>query len=155
MEDVVARLLTLNPATLPPRNLHCWPARRWLTTSPGIALSIFPVGVVCYSNELKTAWAERSRLSLIHIKGAVSRECCGRACSSIRRSVRSLWSRHYRDPRDRRGTRRETRGYGALALAVPKASRKNARFRWCRENDFDSKPHKFCALTCCGRKSAL
>jgi nicotinamide-nucleotide amidase len=88
MEETVARLLTMNNATISAAE-SCTGgllAQR-LTTIAGSS-SYFLGGVVCYSNELKTAWADVPA-ELIQSKGAVSSEVAVALANGIRRRVGS------------------------------------------------------------------
>lgn len=88
LEEVVAAQLTLHNATISAAE-SCTGgllAQR-LTTIPGSS-SYFLGGVVCYSNELKTAWAG-VHPELIQTKGAVSSEVAIALAEGIRRRVGS------------------------------------------------------------------
>jgi nicotinamide-nucleotide amidase len=88
MEETVARLLTMNNATISAAE-SCTGgllAQR-LTTIAGSS-SYFLGGMVCYSNELKTAWADVPA-ELIQAKGAVSSEVAVALADGIRRRVGS------------------------------------------------------------------
>jgi len=88
MEETVARLLTMNNATISAAE-SCTGgllAQR-LTTIAGSS-SYFLGGVVCYSNELKTAWADVPA-EMIQAKGAVSSEVAVALADGIRRRVGS------------------------------------------------------------------
>jgi nicotinamide-nucleotide amidase len=90
MEEVVARLLTANNATISAAE-SCTGgllAER-LTKIPGSS-SYFLGGVVCYSNELKTAWADVAP-QMIAAKGAVSSEVAVALAEGIRRRVGSTF----------------------------------------------------------------
>ena len=67
--------------------LHGWLAGRRLTSIPGSS-NYFLGGVVCYSNEMKTAWADVPP-ELIAAKGAVSSEVAIALAEGIRRRVGS------------------------------------------------------------------
>ena len=86
MEEIVAQQLTLHNATIAAAE-SCTGgllAER-LTRIPGSS-SYFLGGVVCYSNELKTAWADVPA-ELIEAKGAVSTEVAIALAEGIRRRV--------------------------------------------------------------------
>jgi len=88
MEETVARLLTMHNATISAAE-SCTGgllAQR-LTTIAGSS-SYFLGGVVCYSNELKTAWADVPA-EMIQSKGAVSSEVAVALADGIRRRVGS------------------------------------------------------------------
>ena len=86
LEEIVAHELTLNQATVATAE-SCTGgllAER-LTRVPGSS-SYFLGGVVCYSNELKTAWADVPP-ELIESKGAVSPEVAQALAQGIRRRI--------------------------------------------------------------------
>jgi len=86
LEEIVARELALNQATVATAE-SCTGgllAER-LTRVPGSS-SYFLGGVVCYSNELKTAWADVPA-ELIESKGAVSPEVAQALAQGIRRRI--------------------------------------------------------------------
>ncbi len=88
LEEVVAEILTSNRATIAAAE-SCTGgllAER-LTRIPGSS-SYFLGGAVCYSNEMKTAWADVPP-ALIHAKGAVSSEVAVALAEGIRRRVGS------------------------------------------------------------------
>ncbi len=88
MEEVVAQLLTLNNATIAAAE-SCTGgllAQR-LTTIAGSS-SFFLGGVVCYSNELKTAWADVPA-ETIQANGAVSADVAVALAEGIRRRAGS------------------------------------------------------------------
>jgi len=88
MEEVIARLLTMNKATISAAE-SCTGgllAER-LTSIPGSS-SYFLGGVVCYSNDLKTAWVQVPT-ELLQSKGAVSSEVAVALADGIRRSAGS------------------------------------------------------------------
>jgi nicotinamide-nucleotide amidase len=90
LEQVVSRLLLENHATISTAE-SCTGgllAER-LTRIPGSS-NYFLGGAVCYSNELKTAWAEVPA-ELIVAKGAVSSEVAIALAQGIRRRVRSTF----------------------------------------------------------------
>jgi len=88
LEEVVANILTRNHATISAAE-SCTGgllAQR-LTSIPGSS-SYFLGGVVCYSNELKTAWADVPP-EILKSKGAVSSEVAIALADGIRRRVGS------------------------------------------------------------------
>src|SRR5229473_1994090 len=88
LEEVVANILTMNSATISAAE-SCTGgllAQR-LTSIPGSS-SYFVGGVVCYSNELKTAWADVPP-EILKSKGAVSSEVAIALADGIRRRVGS------------------------------------------------------------------
>jgi nicotinamide-nucleotide amidase len=88
LEEVVAEILTANRATIAAAE-SCTGglfAER-LTRIPGSS-NYFLGGVVCYSNELKTAWVDVPA-ELIAAKGAVSGEVAAALAEGIRRRVGS------------------------------------------------------------------
>jgi nicotinamide-nucleotide amidase len=88
LEEVVARLLTLNNATIAAAE-SCTGgllAQR-LTTIAGSS-TYFLGGVVCYSNDLKSAWVDVPA-ETIQMKGAVSAEVAVALAEGIRRRVGS------------------------------------------------------------------
>jgi nicotinamide-nucleotide amidase len=88
LEEVVAEILTTNRATIAAAE-SCTGgllAER-LTRIPGSS-SYFLGGAVCYSNELKTAWADVPA-ALIQAKGAVSSDVAIALAEGIRRRVGS------------------------------------------------------------------
>ncbi len=90
LEEVVGRLLVEHRATISAAE-SCTGgllAER-LTRIPGSS-SYFLGGVVCYSNELKTAWADVPA-ELIAVKGAVSSEVAIALAEGIRRHVGSTF----------------------------------------------------------------
>ena len=90
LEEVVAQLLTDNRATIAAAE-SCTGgllAER-LTRIPGSS-TYFLGGAVCYSNELKTAWADVPP-EMITAKGAVSSEVAIALAEGIRRRVRSTF----------------------------------------------------------------
>jgi nicotinamide-nucleotide amidase len=88
LEEVVARLLTLNTATISAAESCTGGLLSQRLTSIAGSSSYFLGGVVCYSNELKTAWADVPQ-ELIQSKGAVSSEVAITLADGIRRSVGS------------------------------------------------------------------
>jgi nicotinamide-nucleotide amidase len=90
LEQIVAQLLIENRATIAAAE-SCTGglfAER-LTRIPGSS-NYFLGGVVCYSNELKTAWADVPA-EIIAAKGAVSAEVAIALAEGIRRHVRSTF----------------------------------------------------------------
>jgi nicotinamide-nucleotide amidase len=88
LEEVVANILTMNSATISAAE-SCTGgllAQR-LTSIPGSS-SYFLGGVVCYSNELKTAWTDVPP-EILKSKGAVSSEVAIALADGIRRRVGS------------------------------------------------------------------
>jgi nicotinamide-nucleotide amidase len=88
LEEVIAEILTANRATIAAAE-SCTGgllAER-LTRIPGSS-SYFLGGAVCYSNELKTAWADVPA-ELIQAKGAVSSEVATALADGIRRRIGS------------------------------------------------------------------
>ncbi|HET8923276.1 MAG TPA: competence/damage-inducible protein A [Candidatus Acidoferrum sp.] len=88
MEEVVARLLTMNNATISAAESCTGGLLAQRLTSIAGSSSYFLGGVVCYSNELKTAWADVPQ-ELIQSKGAVSSEVAVTLADGIRRRVGS------------------------------------------------------------------
>jgi nicotinamide-nucleotide amidase len=88
MEEVVARLLTMNTATISAAESCTGGLLAQRLTSIAGSSSYFLGGVVCYSNELKTAWADVPQ-ELIQSKGAVSSEVAITLADGIRRRVGS------------------------------------------------------------------
>jgi nicotinamide-nucleotide amidase len=88
MEEVVARLLTLNSATIAAAESCTGGLLAERLTSIAGSSVYFLGGVVCYSNELKTAWADVPA-DLIQAKGAVSGEVAVALAQGIRRRVGS------------------------------------------------------------------
>ena len=88
MEEVVARLLTLNNATIAAAESCTGGLLAERLTSIAGSSAYFLGGVVCYSNELETAWADVPA-DLIHSKGAVSSEVASALAQGIRRRVGS------------------------------------------------------------------
>jgi nicotinamide-nucleotide amidase len=88
MEEVVARLLTINNATISAAESCTGGLLAQRLTSIAGSSSYFLGGVVCYSNELKTAWADVPQ-ELIQSKGAVSSEVAVTLAEGIRRRVGS------------------------------------------------------------------
>jgi nicotinamide-nucleotide amidase len=88
MEEVVARLLTINNATISAAESCTGGLLAQRLTSIAGSSSYFLGGVVCYSNELKTAWADVPP-EVIQSKGAVSSEVAMTLADGIRRRVGS------------------------------------------------------------------
>jgi nicotinamide-nucleotide amidase len=88
MEETVARLLTMNNATISAAESCTGGLLAQRLTSIAGSSSYFLGGVVCYSNELKTAWADVAA-ELIQSKGAVSSEVAVALSDGIRRRVGS------------------------------------------------------------------
>jgi nicotinamide-nucleotide amidase len=88
MEEVVARLLTTNGATISvAESCTGGMLAEHLTNLPGSS-NYFLGGAVCYSNEMKTALAGVPA-PLIEAKGAVSSEVAAALADGIRRTVRT------------------------------------------------------------------
>ncbi len=88
MEEVVARMLTLNNATISVAESCTGGLLAQRLTSIAGSSSYFLGGAVGYSNELKTAWADVPP-ELIQAKGAVSGEVAMALADGIRRRVGS------------------------------------------------------------------
>jgi len=88
MEEVVADLLTRHKATISVAESCTGGLLAERLTSIAGSSSYFLGGVVCYSNELKTAWADVPA-ELIAAKGAVSSEVAVALAQGIRRRVGS------------------------------------------------------------------
>ena len=88
MEEVIAQLLTMNNATISAAESCTGGLLAQRLTSIAGSSSYFLGGAVCYSNELKTAWANVPA-ELIQTKGAVSTEVAIALADGIRRSVGS------------------------------------------------------------------
>ena len=88
LEEVVARLLTLNSATIAAAESCTGGLLAERLTSIAGSSSYFLGGVVCYSNEMKTAWADVPA-EMIAAKGAVSAEVAVALAEGIRRRVGS------------------------------------------------------------------
>jgi nicotinamide-nucleotide amidase len=88
LEEVVARLLTLNSTTISAAESCTGGLLAERLTSIAGSSSYFLGGVVCYSNEMKTAWADVPK-ELIEAKGAVSAEVAIALAEGIRRRVGS------------------------------------------------------------------
>ena len=109
---MVARLLTEHRATIAVAE-SCTGgllAGR-LTNVPGSS-NYFLGGVVCYSNELKTAMVDVPA-ELIEAKGAVSTEVALALADGIRKSTGA------------------TLGVGVTGIAGPGAARRKSRWAWC------------------------
>ena len=90
LEEVVAEELTLNNATIAAAESCTGGLLAQRLTSIAGSSSYFLGGVVCYSNELKTAWAGVPA-ELIQAKGAVSAEVAVALAEGIRRRVGSTF----------------------------------------------------------------
>jgi nicotinamide-nucleotide amidase len=88
LEEVVARLLTMNNATISAAESCTGGLLAQRLTSIAGSSRYFLGGVVCYSNEMKTAWADVPK-ELIEAKGAVSAEVAVALAEGIRRRVGS------------------------------------------------------------------
>src|SRR5258705_8510691 len=88
MEEVVAGLLTRNSSTISAAESCTGGLLAQRLTSIAGSSSYFLGGVVSYSNELKTAWADVPP-ELIQTKGAVSSEVAIALAEGIRRNVGS------------------------------------------------------------------
>lgn len=88
MEEVIARLLTMNQATISAAESCTGGLLAERLTSIAGSSSYFLGGVVCYSNDLKTAWVQVPT-ELIQTKGAVSSEVAMALADGIRRSAGS------------------------------------------------------------------
>jgi competence/damage-inducible protein CinA-like protein len=88
LEEVVAQLLTMNGATISSAESCTGGLLAQRLTSIAGSSSYFLGGVVCYSNELKTAWADIPA-ELIKTKGAVSSEVAIALADGIRRRTGS------------------------------------------------------------------
>src|SRR5262250_1964476 len=88
LNEVVARLLTLNNATISAAESCTGGLLAERLTSIAGSSIYFLGGVVCYSNEMKTAWADVPP-ELINAKGAVSAEVAAGLAEGIRRRVGS------------------------------------------------------------------
>jgi nicotinamide-nucleotide amidase len=89
LEEVVARLLTLNNTTISAAESCTGGLLAERLTSIAGSSSYFLGGVVCYSNEMKSAWADVPP-ELIAAKGAVSAEVAIALAEGIRRRVGSV-----------------------------------------------------------------
>jgi nicotinamide-nucleotide amidase len=90
MEEVIARELTMHNATISAAESCTGGLLAQRLTSIAGSSSYFLGGVVCYSNELKTAWAGVPA-ELIEAKGAVSSEVAVALADGIRRRVGSTF----------------------------------------------------------------
>jgi nicotinamide-nucleotide amidase len=88
LEEVVAQILTMNGATISAAESCTGGLLAQRLTSIAGSSSYFLGGVVCYSNELKTAWADVPA-EIIKMKGAVSSEVAVALADGIRRRVGS------------------------------------------------------------------
>jgi nicotinamide-nucleotide amidase len=88
LEDVVAGLLTQSNATVAAAESCTGGLLAERLTRVAGSSSYFLGGVVCYSNELKTAWADVPA-ELIAVKGAVSAEVAVALAENIRRRAGS------------------------------------------------------------------
>jgi competence/damage-inducible protein CinA-like protein len=88
LHDVVARLLTVNNATIAAAESCTGGLLAERLTSIAGSSTYFLGGSVCYSNEMKTAWADVPK-ELIDAKGAVSPEVAVALAEGIRRRVGS------------------------------------------------------------------
>jgi nicotinamide-nucleotide amidase len=88
LEEVVAQILTMNGATISAAESCTGGLLAQRLTSIAGSSSYFLGGVVCYSNELKTAWADVPT-ELIKTKGAVSSEVAIALADGIRRRAGS------------------------------------------------------------------
>jgi len=88
LEEVVARILTMNNATISAAESCTGGLLAQRLTSIAGSSSYFLGGVVCYSNELKTEWADVPP-EIIQSKGAVSGEVAIALADGIRRRVGS------------------------------------------------------------------
>jgi nicotinamide-nucleotide amidase len=90
MEEVVARLLTANNRTIAAAESCTGGLLAERLTSIAGSSTYFLGGVVCYSNELKTAWANVPA-EMIVAKGAVSSEVAVALADGIRKRVGSTF----------------------------------------------------------------
>jgi nicotinamide-nucleotide amidase len=88
LEEVVAQLLTENHATIAAAESCTGGLLAERLTRTAGSSSYFLGGVVCYSNEMKTAWAD-VRPEMLAVKGAVSGEVAIALAEGIRRRVGS------------------------------------------------------------------
>jgi nicotinamide-nucleotide amidase len=88
LEEVVARLLTMNGATIAAAESCTGGLVAQRLTSVAGSSAYFLGGVVCYSNELKSAWADVPA-EMIQAKGAVSAEVAAALAEGIRRRAGS------------------------------------------------------------------
>jgi competence/damage-inducible protein CinA-like protein len=89
LDEVVAHLLILNNATISAAESCTGGLFAQRLTSIAGSSTYFLGGVVCYSNELKTAWADVPA-SLIATKGAVSAEVATALADGIRHRAGSM-----------------------------------------------------------------
>jgi nicotinamide-nucleotide amidase len=89
LEEVVANILTMNNTTISAAESCTGGLLAQRLTSIAGSSSYFLGGVVCYSNELKTAWADVPP-EIIKAKGAVSSEVAMALADGIRRRVGSM-----------------------------------------------------------------
>ncbi len=90
LDEVVARQLTMHNATIAAAESCTGGLLAQRLTSIAGSSTYFLGGVVCYSNELKTAWADVPQ-ELIESKGAVSSEVAVALAQGIRRRVGSTF----------------------------------------------------------------
>ncbi len=90
LEEVIAAELTMHKATISAAESCTGGLLAQRLTSIAGSSSYFLGGVVCYSNELKTAWAGVP-VELIQAKGAVSAEVAVALAEGIRRRVGSTF----------------------------------------------------------------
>ncbi len=90
LDEVVARQLTIHNATIAAAESCTGGLLAQRLTSIAGSSTYFLGGVVCYSNELKTAWADVPQ-ELIESKGAVSSEVAVALAQGIRRRVGSTF----------------------------------------------------------------
>ncbi len=88
LDEVVARILTMNDATISTAESCTGGLLAQRLTSIAGSSSYFLGGAVCYSNELKTAWADVPP-EMIQSKGAVSSEVATALADGIRRRTGS------------------------------------------------------------------
>ena len=88
LEEIVANILTMNNATISAAESCTGGLLAQRLTSIAGSSSYFLGGVVCYSNELKTAWADVPP-EIIKAKGAVSSEVAIALADGIRRRIGS------------------------------------------------------------------
>jgi nicotinamide-nucleotide amidase len=90
LDEVVARQLTLNKATIATAESCTGGLLAQRLTSVAGSSAYFLGGVVCYSNELKTAWADVPP-EIILVKGPVSPEVAMALAEGIRRRAGSTF----------------------------------------------------------------
>jgi nicotinamide-nucleotide amidase len=90
LDEVVARQLTMHNATIATAESCTGGLLAQRLTSIAGSSTYFLGGLVCYSNELKTAWADVPQ-ELIESKGAVSSEVASALAQGIRRRVGSTF----------------------------------------------------------------